>query len=123
LPVLAAYQYYSYIPNTISTVSMGLWFMDGVSTGENNLRISQTSQGTNVSISLSQDTLVAAVTNLAGWTVLREPNAAFLVDAGVAGYDYARTGAIPFTDYTLPALTNPTLTYHPSTGFDFSWHK
>jgi hypothetical protein len=119
LAVLAGYQYYSYIPNSISTISMGLWVMDGVATGENDITISQNS----VSISVSQDTLLAAGTNLAGWTVLREPNAAFLVDAGVAGYDYARLGMIPFVDYTLPAFINPTLTYSTSRGFDFSWQR
>ena len=98
---------------------MGLWILDGVGTGENSLTISQTE----VSVSVAQDTIIAVGTNIAGWTVLKEPNVAFLIDAGVAGYDYARMGEIPFVDYTLPAVINPTLTYNTSTGFDFSWHK
>lgn len=119
--VVGAYHYYSYIPNTISTMAMAFWIMDGVDTGENSFTIAQTTQGTTISVSISQDTIVAIGTNIAGWTVLKEPNVAFAVDAAVAGYDYARLGAIPFTDYKLPAWINPTIVYNTISGWDFSW--
>jgi RHS repeat-associated protein len=121
--VVGTYHFYSYIPNTISTVAMVLWIMDGVETGENNLTVTQTSQGTTVSFSVSQDTLVAVGTNIAGWTLLKEPNAAFAVDAAVAGYDLGRFGAIPFIDFVIPARINPTITYNTNTGWDFSWQQ
>jgi hypothetical protein len=72
--VVGAYHYYSYIPNTISTMAMAFWIMDGVDTGENSFTIAQTTQGTTISVSVSQDTIVAIGTNIAGWTVLKEPN-------------------------------------------------
>ncbi len=121
--VVGLYQPYSAIPNSVSTLSMILWIGDGVSTGENNFTFSQTSQGINTSLSVSQDTVVAVGTNVAGWTVLRERNAAFYVDAGVAGYDYARMGMIPYTDFAIPAIINPTVTYKTGTGLDVSLHK
>jgi hypothetical protein len=119
--VIGGYQYYSYIPNSISTVSMILWIMEGVDSGENSLTINQTSQGTTVSLTVSQDTIAAVGTNIAGWTLLKEPNAAFAVDALVAGYDYGRLGAIPLSDFTIPTWVNPTVTYNSNTGLEFSW--
>jgi hypothetical protein len=121
--VVSLYQPFSAVPNSVSTLSMFLWIADGASTGENSFTFSQTSPGTNISLSVSQDTVVAVGTNAAGWTVLREPNAAFYVDAAVAGYDYGRMGMIPFTDFTIPAIINPTVTYNTGTGLDFSLHK
>jgi len=119
--VLGVYQFYSFIPNTISTFSMGLWFMQGVLTGENNFSYRTSSEGTSWSMSVSQDTIIAVATNALGWTVLKEPNLAFGVDVAVAGYDHARAGAIPFINYALPSWINPTLSYDTSTGIDFSW--
>jgi hypothetical protein len=102
---------------------MGLWIMDGIDTGENSLKLSQTPQGTTTALSVSQDTILAVGTNIAGWALLREPNAAFFVDAGVAGYDYGRMGMIPAVDYTIPSWINPTITYSTNTGLDFSWQR
>jgi RHS repeat-associated protein len=120
--VIGVYEYYSYIPNTVSTVSMLLWIADGAETGENRLTRTQTSQGTTTSFSVSQDTIVAVGTNALGWRI-KEPNVATALDIGVAGYDLARLGTIPFVDYTLPAFINPTLTYNTNTGLDFSWQQ
>jgi hypothetical protein len=117
--VIWGYWYYSFIPNSISTLSMGLWIMDGVDTGENSLTITQSS----ISLSVSQDTIAAVGTNITGWTILKEPNIAFAVDAAVAGYDYGRLGAIPLLDITIPTWINPTLTYDTKTGLNFSWQK
>ena len=88
--VLAIYQYYSILPNLVSTLSMGLWVTQGILAGENNVSIDATSQGTSISVSVAQDTIVAVITNVLGWTVLKEPNMAFVVDAGVFAYDFAR---------------------------------
>ncbi|MBL8099773.1 MAG: hypothetical protein JNK81_11365 [Anaerolineales bacterium] len=120
--VVGAYQYYSFLPNIVSTISMGLWIMEGVDTGENNLKISKFSKEVTISLSVSQDTIVAVGTNIAGWTVLKEPNVAFAVDAAVATYDYGRLGAIPFVG-TIPTLINPTFEFNSNTGFDFSWNQ
>ena len=121
--VIWGYSIFSYVPNSLSTVAMGLWFMDGVDSGENNLTITQTAEQTTLSVSLSQDTVLAVGTNLAGWTVLREPNVAFFVDAGVAAYDYGRLGTIPFVETTIPTWINPTVTYDTRNGIDFSWQR
>jgi hypothetical protein len=122
-PVVAIYQYYSILPNTVSSIAGGLWFMNGVLTGENSIRRNQTSNGTTISVSMSQDTAVALVTNYLGWTVLKEPNAATAVDVGVAFYDIDRSESsskllhIPY----IPAFINPTISFNANSGFNFSW--
>jgi hypothetical protein len=122
LGVVDVYQVYSVIPNSISTLATGVWIADGVIKGENNLAISQTSQGANLSLSISQDTIVSVTTNTLGWTILREPNLATGVDLAVAAYDTAGLG-IPGTNIKLPTFVNPTLTYNIGSGFGFSWHQ
>jgi RHS repeat-associated protein len=118
--VVSFYQVYSYIPNITSTISMVLWGIDGYETGENNYSAINISGNTYVSASVSQDTIVAVGTNLAGWNILKEPNAAFAVDAGVAVYDYGRSGNLPFK-ITIPAWINPTFSYNTNSGFKFTW--
>ena len=63
------------------------------------------SEGTEFSLLLSQNTLLAVGANIAGWTVLKEPNVAFFIDAEVAGYDYGHLGMIPSVP-TIPAYIN-----------------
>ncbi len=117
--VLAIYQYYSILPNLVSTLSMGLWVTQGILAGENNVSIDATSQGTSISVSVAQDTIVAVITNVLGWTVLKEPNMAFVVDAGVFAYDFARGPDIGF----VPTWINPTVSYTTNAGFEFDWSK
>ena len=119
--VLGIYRFYSFIPNSISTLAMLFWIGQGVLTGENNFTITPTSQGTTVSLSVSQDTIVAVGTNIVGW-LIPEPNIAFGLDTIVAGYDYGRSGVISFLP-TIPTWINPTITYNTNSGFDFSWHQ
>jgi hypothetical protein len=120
LPVVGVYQFYSYIPNSISTVSMTLWIADGVATGENSFTTYSNGTSTTLSASISQDTIAAVVTNVAGWTVLRDPNAAFGVDAAVAGYDYGRLNSIPVLNISIPTFIHPIVSYNTSMGFSFS---
>jgi hypothetical protein len=121
LPVVGVYQYFSILPNAVSSLSMMLWIGDGIDTGENRFTTYSNGTSTTISASMSQDTIVAVTTNIAGWTVLREPNAAFGVDAAVAGYDYGRIDSIPLLNISVPSWINPTLSYNTNTGFSFSW--
>jgi RHS repeat-associated protein len=118
--VLDAYQLYSLIPNSLSTLALLAWAADGVITGENSLSISAQPGHVGLSMSVSQDTIVTGVTTYAGWTVLREPAGAFLVDAGVLAYDSARVG-VPGTQIRIDPFVNPTLSYYSDTGFSWSW--
>jgi RHS repeat-associated protein len=118
--VLSGYQVYSFIPNITSTISMVLWSIDGFGTGETNFSVTNISGNTYVSAKVSQDTIVAVGTNIAGWQVLKEPNAAFAVDAVVAMYDYGRSSNLPFK-IILPTQINPTFYYNNNSGFTFSW--
>jgi tRNA(adenine34) deaminase len=121
--VLAGYRYYSYIPNSISTVSMGLWVGQGFITGENSFSIAQSSSETTVSLSISQDSIAAINTNTIGW-LIPEPNVAFALDSAVVGYDYGRSGLGDLIrPQTIPTWINPTFSYNTSNGFNFSWRK
>jgi RHS repeat-associated protein len=119
--VESVYQYYMILPNSVSTIAMGLWIADGIESGETSFSVTQTSLDATITLSVSQDSLISVASNIAGWTVLRDPNLASMVDAGVAGYDFARLGAIPGINFTLPSFINPTISYNTSTGWDFSW--
>ena len=101
---------------------MGLWISQGIVKGENSFSVMKTSDETIVSLSISQDSIVAITTNALGWTVLREPNVASLVDAGVVVYDNGRSGLgeiIP--PETIPTWINPAISYSTIDGWDFSW--
>jgi hypothetical protein len=122
--VLAVYQYYSILPNTVSTISMGLWIGQGIISGENNVSIIQASNETVVSLSVSQDSLVAVTTNVAGWTILKEPNIATIVDAGVVAYDYGRSGLGEIIQPgAIPTWINPTISYSTVAGLKFNWRR
>ena len=119
--VLAGYRFYSYIPNSISTVSMSLWIGQGFITGENSLAISQTPEGTIFSLSVSQDSIVAVTTNTIGW-LIPEPNLATGLDIAVVGYDYGRSG-LESTPSIIPTWINPTLSYSTNNGWNISWKR
>ena len=93
--VLGVYQIYSVVPNTISTFSMISWAGQGLVTGDNYFDYHVSESNAAFSISISLDTAVAVGTNVAGWTVLRDPNIATAVDGIVANYDYMRYNSIP----------------------------
>lgn len=103
---------------------MAFWIADGIIKGENSLYFSPSPDDFTISLSVSQDTIVAVGTNIAGWTAppLREPNVATGVDIAVLAYDVAGLG-IPGTDIRLSTFINPTFTYDTQTGFDFSWQQ
>jgi RHS repeat-associated protein len=115
--VLGIYQYYSVIPNSVSTISMGLWIGQGIITGEN---IINSATG---SMSVSQDTIVAVTTNIAGWTILKEPNSAFLVDGSVFLYDVGRTPDFFRKDPIISTFINPSINYGTNHGWNFTWEK
>jgi len=94
------------------------WIVDGTLTGENALVITGDKEQFKMALSVSQDTLISVPTNIAGWTVLREPNGATLVDAGVLLYDALRIG-VPDSDLQIDASVNPSLYYSPASGLSF----
>ena len=127
-PMLGVYQIYSAIPNSVSTVAMVLWAAEGIRTGQTsiswNFESSNTGDfsttnivsGSTISLSIDQDTAVAVATNAAGWTILREPGSATIVDLAVAAYDYTRNAGV------FPAV-NPTFSYSTNSAWSFSWFR
>ncbi len=97
---------------------MGLWVGQGFITGENSFSITQTPQETNISLSVSQDSIVATTTNMAGW-LIPEPNIATALDSAVLAYDFGRSGIIP--TLSIPTWINPNLSYSTEYGFSFGW--
>jgi hypothetical protein len=132
LPCIAGYegvyQLYSILPNTLSSVATALWFFEGIRTGQTSISFNLESLGTedfsttnivsgsNISLSIDQDTAVSTATNTAGWTILRDPGAATLVDFGVMLYDIGRNTSL------IPAA-NPTFSYSTNSGWSFSWFR
>jgi RHS repeat-associated protein len=126
--VVGAYQLYSIIPNTLSSGATVFWFIEGIRTGQTSISMNFESPGTEdfsttniisgarISLSIDQDTAVSVVTNTAGWTVLKDPWSATIVDEGVAVYDYGRN-----LKY-IPSV-NPTFSYSTNSGWSFSWFR
>jgi hypothetical protein len=67
---------------------------------------------------MSQDSIASIITNATGW-MIREPNAATLLDGGVLGYDILRSGNQPL----IPEFINPSLAYNLNKGFTFGYTR
>ncbi len=106
---LLGYQPMSYVANGISSLAGVFWIGKDFMTGENYLDVKWNEDKRLLTISgrISQDSIITIVTNAVGWN-LKEPNFAFLLDSGVLGYDYGRSGLLPFP---IPAFIHPTYSF------------
>jgi hypothetical protein len=115
--VAVAYSAYSVIPNGISTLSGIQWIIADFLKGNNDIAAYSSISEFELTLNIGQDTVLAVTTNVLGWTVLREPATATMVDAGVIGYDLAGQFGV------LPTVFRPSFSYNSNLGFQFSLNR
>ena len=103
--VLEAYQPFSVAVNSLSTLSGLIWTVNDIATGESGFSVHPSTH--NVAVYVGQDTVVAFTTNILGWTVVRDPLTAAVVDTGVVVYDMGRNVDV------IPTVLHPTITTNP----------
>jgi RHS repeat-associated protein len=118
LPEVAiAYSAYSIIPNGISTLSGIQWIVADFLKGSNDIAVYSTTSEFELTINMGQDTALAVSTNALGWTILKEPFTATMVDAGVAGYDLGGQFGV------VPTVFSPSFSFNSNNGFQFLWNR
>jgi RHS repeat-associated protein len=111
------YQFYSYIPNSLSTVGTISWLAHDFVTKDNVFSITPTPKGSRFSLTLSQDSIVSATATALGWTVAKDINVATIIDSSTVMYDMFRSPTAKKSGLSIPTLIRPTFELDPIGGF------